>query len=70
MCCPFFEPVVTNRYNLYKLLLTKRRLIRSKVSEPNGTSFILKEMIPAYRAASQERGESVDTILSFPRLTR
>lgn len=37
-------------------LLIVNRLIHRNASEPNGGSYILTEMIPAYRSASQEHG--------------
>ena len=38
------------------LFLTGGRLNRVMASEPNETSYIVGEMIPAYRAASQQYG--------------
>lgn len=38
-------------------LLTPTRIIRSKASEPNESSYIFAEMVPAYRSAANEYGE-------------
>ncbi|KAH8202846.1 hypothetical protein TruAng_003009 [Truncatella angustata] len=49
------------------------RLVRSNASESNSNSFVLSEMIPAYRSASSQRGKSHNkmSILdrNVPRLT-
>lgn len=38
-------------------LLTPTRITRSKASEPNESSYIFAEMVPAYRSAANEYGE-------------